>query len=577
MSARALAAVLGLLFLIVSMGGAHAAVEVRVEGVDEEAERNIRAFLQIVRLSADDDVRADRVRRAHRRAPEQIREALEPLGYYRPQVDSELKREEDRWLATYTVDPGDLLRFTEIDVRLTGEGVDDGAFRQAVDNLAIGEGDRVHHGRYEQAKRDLQSLAVRRGYFDARWEMRRLLVDPAAGRAEVALHMDTGPRYRYGAIAFEQDILDDDFLRRYLRFAEGDPYDRRDLLDLQFMLGDSDYFDAVDVVADRDGADTKRVPVRVQTEPRARDRYTWGIGWGTDTGARTRVGWERRRVNRQGHGFEVEGELAEVRRRFGVAYTIPLGRPDRERLILDARFRREEFGDGLSRTNEVGARRVRSYSRWQLTEGVLFERSRDTLGDFRETRQIIVPHLGLEQRQRDDAVYPSRAYRFNIDLRGSTRELASDVNFAQIRIGASWVRKILPRTRILTRGEWGASAVGEVGRLPLSQRFFTGGDATVRGFSYQSLGPRNEDGDVIGGRYLTTASIELERLVVGNWGAAIFTDAGNVANERRMSLEQSAGVGARWRSPVGMLRVDVAQSLTTDDSPRLHLSLGVDL
>lgn len=573
------AVVRGLLGLVLLLAAAATSggVDVRIEGVDGEAEENIRAFLQIARLPSDEATPRDRVRRLHRAAEEQIRQALEPLGYYGVEVEAELTGGPDEWMVVYTVDPGTPLRLTEVDIRLSGPGANDDALRRAVGDAPLRTGEPVHHGRYEQAKRELQTVAAQRGYFEASWETRRLQVNPEEGRATAVLHLATGPRYRFGDITFEQDSVDDAFIRRYLRFAEGDPFDRRQLLNLQYALSDSDYFQAVDVAADREAAEGRRVPVMIHAEPRPPNRYTWGIGWGTDTGARTRVRWERRLANRRGHRFDAEAELAEVRRRVGFAYTIPLERPQSERLVLNTSFRREELGDGIARTNEVGARRVRLYSHWQLTEGITFERSRDTLGGDRENRQIIVPSLSAEQRERNDPVYPSRAYRFNVDIRGATRELASDVNFARLRLGASWVREILPRTRILVRGEWGATAVGEFDRLPLSQRFFAGGDTSVRGFAYQSLGPRNDDGDVIGGRYLTTASIELERLIAGNWGAAVFADAGNVSADRRMSLEHAAGVGLRWRSPVGMLRVDVAQPLSTDDGPRLHLSLGVDL
>jgi translocation and assembly module TamA len=113
--------------------------------------------------------------------------------------------------------------------------------------------------------------------------------------------------------------------------------------------------------------------------------------------------------------------------------------------------------------------------------------------------------------------------------------------------------------------------------LPLSQRFFAGGDQSVRGFDYQALAPRNEDGDVIGGRYLAVASVELEQLLVGNWGAAVFTDHGNAVNDLDEDLRTSVGVGLRYRSPVGVFRLDVARATDGDESARLHLSLGVDL
>lgn len=552
-----------------------AAVEVRFEGVEDEAADNVRAFAEITRLSEDDELLGERVRRLHRLAPQQIREGLEPLGYYDAAVEGRLERDGDDWIATYRIDPGEPLTYDAVDIRLLGEGADDTAFAAAVDDIGLAADDRVHHGRYERAKRELESIASRRGYFEAEWETSRLRVEPEAGRASATLHLDTGPRYRYGDIALEQDVLDADFARRYLRFAPGDPFHRRDLLDLQFALSDTPYFSRVRVNAEREEATAGRVPITVEAEARPRNRYTWGIGWGTDTGARTRLGWESRRVNRRGHRFDAEAEIAEVRQRFGLAYTIPLARPDRERLVFDTAFRQEEFADNESEIAELGARRVRQFDRWEITEGLSYERSRDDIGDAVDTRRILVPRLAAEYSRRNDSVYPTRGYHFRAEMRGAREALGSDVDFTQVRLGAQWIEEVLPRTRILLRGEWGGTEVADVNRLPLSQRFFAGGDQSVRGFAFQDLGPRNDDGDVVGGRYLTTGSVELERLLFGNWGGAVFTDVGNVGAQPDLALEQSVGLGLRWRAPVGVLRLDVAEPITVDQSPRLHLSIGV--
>lgn len=559
---------------------ARAGVEVEILGVEDEALENIRAFLQIIDLvedDADDSAAPARVRRLHRRAPEQIREALRPLGYFDPSIESSLDGGPEDWIARYTVDPGEPARMRAVDVELIGAGKDDRAFRQRLEELGLAVGDRAHHGRYEEAKRELMTLATQRGYVEARWRENRLEVNPATRQARAILHLDTGPRYRFGEVTFEQDVLRQRFLRRYLTFEPGDPFDRRKLLDLQFALQDSEYFDAVDVSARRDRISERAIPVQVELEPRARDRYTWGIGFGTDTGVRTRASWERRRLNRRGHRLSAQVELAQIRSRFGMAYTIPLADPTRERFVLSADFREEEFGDGEAESTELRARRVRMWSGWQFTESILFESSRNEIGDRTDNQEILVPGVTLERRQVDDALYPRQGYRFLVETRAASRELGSDVGFAQVRVAGNWIQGLWPGTRLLTRAEWGGTKVDETDSLPLSQRFFTGGDTTVRGFDFQQLGPTNDDGEAIGGRFLTTASVEFEALIVGNWGAAVFTDVGNVSADRRIQLEQSVGVGLRWRSPVGMLRVDVAKPVSTDGSPRLHLSLGINL
>jgi len=144
-------------------------------------------------------------------------------------------------------------------------------------------------------------------------------------------------------------------------------------------------------------------------------------------------------------------------------------------------------------------------------------------------------------------------------------------------VGAEGVVGLWPDARLLLRGAFGAVDGADVDDLPLSQRFFAGGDNSVRGFDYQTLGPTNEQGQVVGGRFLTVASVELEQLIVRNWGAAVFVDSGNAMNDHGTGLRTAAGVGLRYRSPVGVFRVDVAKAVDGDESPRLHLSLGVDL
>jgi translocation and assembly module TamA len=188
-----------------------------------------------------------------------------------------------------------------------------------------------------------------------------------------------------------------------------------------------------------------------------------------------------------------------------------------------------------------------------------------------------MPGAGLSYSRFDDPIYATRGFRLGAYISGGTETFGSDVSFLRGRLQGDGVLRLWDGGRLLVRGEIGTVEVDDVDRLPLSRRFFTGGDDSVRGFDYQSLGPVNEDGDVVGGRHLAVGSIELEQLIAGNWGAAVFMDAGNAMNDWSVNLRRSAGVGLRYRSPVGMFRVDVAKATDGDESARLHLSLGVDL
>ncbi|HAI23845.1 MAG TPA: outer membrane protein assembly factor, partial [Alcanivorax sp.] len=118
----------------------------------------------------------------------------------------------------------------------------------------------------------------------------------------------------------------------------------------------------------------------------------------------------------------------------------------------------------------------------------------------------------------------------------------------------------------------------DVTELPASIRFFAGGDASVRGFAYESLGPLDNDGEVIGGRHLLVGSLEYDHPISEQWSLAVFTDAGNAFNNfDDYEIRHSAGFGVRWRSPLGPIRVDFARGIEEGREWRLHLSMGPDL
>ena len=575
--ARGVAWALALVLLALAPAVRADTVQVRIEGVSGPVLANVRAYLGIVQYTGEKGAEALRIRRLHQQAPGQIRTALRAFGYYRPRIHSTLKHGDGGWQATYRIDPGPRVHLRRVDVEIGGDARDDPAFANLRKNLPLQSGAPLNHADYETAKSRIMQLASARGYLDARWRRSVLQIDPAAGAADAILELDSGPRYAFGAIEFHQSFLDEDFLRRFLRFRPGDPFEADKLRELQYALDDSAYFRRVDVTAQRDRAHDGRVPIGVDLEPRARNRYTLGLGYGTDTGARVTAGWESRYLDRQGHSASVELQFAQISTSLTARYVIPLRKPSRDQIVLHASAGRQEIGDGRSYQYELGAQRVTTSGGWQRTFSLDFQRNRDVISGDHFSRDLVMPGVGLARSRYNDPVYATRGYRLALDLNGGTKTFGSDVSFLRGHIGVNYVRGILPDTRVLLRGELGAVHVGNVSDLPLSQRFFAGGDQSVRGFAYQSLGPKDDQGNTVGGRYLVVGSIELEHIFYGNWGAAVFTDAGNAMNDLSTPLRQSAGVGLRYRSPVGVFRVDLAKPLKGNEPARLHLGLEVDL
>jgi translocation and assembly module TamA len=173
-------------------------------------------------------------------------------------------------------------------------------------------------------------------------------------------------------------------------------------------------------------------------------------------------------------------------------------------------------------------------------------------------------------------VYPRDGLRWSLDLLGSVSPDASP--FAQALSETRWVHPAGGRGRWILRQQTGATLADQLSDLPLSKRFFAGGDNSVRGYAFQELGSRNAEGEVQGGRYLVTASAEFEQMLWRQWGAALFVDTGDAFDDSALDLKTAAGLGLRWRSPVGLLRLDVAQPVNDPEADwRLHLSLGSEL
>lgn len=553
------------------------AIGVDLEGIGGELADNARAFLTMTSLPAD--AAPARVRRAHRIAPGEIRKSLQPFGYYRPTIQGELDGEPGDWRVRYRVDPGPPTRITDLTVAVTGAGADDPRFRRVIEGGGLVEGQRLRHARYEDTKTRLQQAAYAGGYLDAEFAEHEIRVDPEAVSAEIRLILDSGPRYRFGEVAVRQDVLRDSLMQRYVGIRPGEPFAPQKLLDAQYALNDSGYFARVEIDVDKESAgENHRVPIVIVAEPRPERRYTIGAGFGTDTGPRGRAGVEWRRLNRRGHRAEVDLRASAVQTRLTSQYLIPVSNTSDDRYAIKGIFNQDEAGDGESELLVLGASRDKPLGGWQASAYVNFERETTRFADGADRTFLLTPGISTSRTQADDPLLPSRGWSLFADVHGSVEGAASDVTFLQGRLRGHGVVPVLPRVRLLLRGEIGANLADRLTELPASQRFFAGGDRSVRGYDYESLGERNDEAEVIGGRYLLTASAEIDWRVYGNWGAAAFYDMGNAADDPDMDLKRGVGVGVRWYSPIGPVRLDLAHPLDgDDDGVRIHFTLGPDL
>lgn len=580
-----------LLALALAMPSARAGVDVQVRGLGAEEENNV--YVQIGLLDYAKRVDADRskdapgydpdeVQRLFKQGEQDIRTALQPFGWYNPKIRSELRGAKPDWTAIYHVDAGPETDLTQVEVLLEGAGRDDAALDKVRERLRLHVGDRLRHERYEDAKQKLLEAAYGLGYLDAQFTRHELRVDVDQNQAQVALTLDTGPRWYFGEVTIEQDgKLDDAFLRRYLTIEPGAPFDPAKLLSTQFAFSDLDYFSTVEVQSQKDRADAqRRIPILIHTASKPRRVYKYGVGYGTDTGARALAGLEFRRLNREGHKLNLEVRPSQKISTAIADYKIPLGSVPGENLDLVAEGLNQDFQGINERLYSFGGGYTQLKGAWQRHYYLTYTNDNYSLPDEpRRTSILLTPGVSFSRTVANDPIFPRRGWFGFIDVHGASQaDQISDTDFIQSLLKLRGVLPLAHRLRLLGRAEEGATLVSGFDNLPPSQRFFAGGDDSVRGYGYRSLGPKNDHGRVIGGKYLTTGSLELDYEVWNPYGVAVFGDVGGADNAPNVKLHVGVGAGLRYRAPFGSIAVDLAHPLDRGESPvRLHIGVRVGI
>jgi translocation and assembly module TamA len=572
-------------------GPAQAEIEIEIPKVSEQIESNIRGFLSLTRYAERTDITPEVISRLQRRIVTEANRALEPLGYYEPKVEYRVEQKgEGKWKVTIAVTPGRPVRLSEVEIDIKGAGAAARALQELRETGDLKPGLRLNHGAYERVKGELVRTAKNEGYLDAALTSQELLIDRIERRATIKLVLETGERYYYGKIEVAQDVIHEDAMRRLLRMEEGDPYTLDSLLRTQYVLDDTQYFSLVDIDSADPDRTTRTVAVKVQAEPSRKHRFAVSLGYATDTEARGKFTWDNRRVNESGHRLKTEIIASSVLSEISVRYIIPVMDVALEKLEFSAIANEEELGDTFSEVYEIGGGLTQALGRWQR---VLFLRFSDETTTFPfdgvnpeyTTRQfLIIPGISYSTLPSYVVGGKLRPYNFYAELRGSPSSLGSEASFLQLRLQGERIFELAPLWRLRLRAEIGASWVPDFSDLPASQRFFAGGDRSVRGFDLNELSPPPEPvpgqptrtlDTSVGGRHLITGTIELERDLPKNFGVAAFYDIGNAFNEFGDPLEYSIGLGVRYHIAVASLGVDVAQPLSEPGrGPKLHLFLS---
>ncbi len=573
-AARIFASVAGLSLFV----AANTPAAVTFTGLPEALEKNARALMPLA--SAPCDAARFRVERLFRDSDVKLRDALEALGYYRFESRKKLSFDDSGcWSAAFNVELGEPVTLRNVRVAVIGEASNDGWIVQQSWLYRPATGSVLNHGEYERYKKWLVASVQSRGYFEAKLSTSVVTVDENLQNADIELEVASGPRYHFGQIEYSENVLQSELLSGYARFRAGDPYDANAIAELHESLSGSGYFGAVSIRAEPRGDSSHEVPVFVTLEPGLRQVYTIGAGFATDTGLQGRLGYTNRRLNDKGHQFDSRFFVSSVDSQISGTYRWPRGNPEDEWVDVFAGYQHKTTDTSRSDKVTLGVRVSRNRTpQWLETPYLNITGEDYRVGDQLDRSRLIIAGINWESTIGREISRIRSGRRMSLDIRGSLDKIGSDTTFLQLTGSTKWAIPLGESNRMLARADLGFTAKQDFDELPASVRYFAGGDNSVRGYGFETLGPVNEDGDVIGGSYLATFSIEIDRLISKKWSIAAFVDTGNAFDDFDVDFMTGIGLGLRWYSPLGPIRVDVAYPM---DDPtrnyRLHITLGPDL
>lgn len=544
-----------------------------VSGVEGDALENVSARLKINLRAANEGSEEDEVKNFYNRAPFEIKEALKPFGYFRPQITSKLVREgKDQWRAYFHIIPRDAVQVTEVVIHILGEGADDPEFQLLKNRLLQKLKSTLNVKHYEDAKQDLYELAEARGYFKSSVIESRISIDKERYQAQLYILFNTGNRYHFGPVIFSPTPLSDRFLQRYVQFKVGEPYSELKVERLEKDLSNSNYFQKVSIERQ---IGMEEVPIKVNLEPKKARQYVIGAGWGTDTLARGVFGINFRRLNSQGHQLRTEAIVSERRSTAKAIYIIPGKNPAIDQYRISASTQKLNENPGNANNEKLDISYITAYKKWHpiFSLGFLNERFQFTDFPVRQHEKLIIPSFSASRSYANDPLRPTKGYEINFNVRGADRRVLGKHSFSQIRLDLKGLYSLTTQQRVLLAGSVAKTNIDNIFHLPLSLQYFAGGPQSVRGYGFLHIGP---------GKCFTFLSGEFQRQIKGNLYFSVFYDVGSVSERFFKHLKRSPGVGLVYLSPIGDISLSVAAPLDKnfphkDKHVRIQFSMGSEL
>lgn len=577
-----------LLALLLSLSGITAAqaaepvLEYQVKGLEGNLRRNALAWLG----NPPDSVQARLNFLVTAR--ERVEDSLKALGYYNAKVSTSIKRTDPVWSLEISVDPGEPVLIRETTVQITGPALEDPRFQELLARVPFTKGDVFSHGDYDKFKSELLNLGQQRGYFDARLRQHRVEVNPASNTADILLLYESGPRFRFGPVDYDDTRLEPSLLAAIQPFHEGDYFEQSKLQELQAGLQRTGYFSGVLIKPEFDKVAEYQVPLKVALNPANSHGFDVGVGYSTDTQGRVSMVWRTPLINRYGHSQETRISWSEVNPSGRFVYSIPLHHPLNDVLHLAARVEDNEYGDQDSRQQEVSAQREMRGSRWLSSYSARLLEESWQVKNTQYSNIYVLPGISFSRSHRvGNIVDPASGFSQLYKIEAGSESLGSDVDLLRATANFSYILTPWPDHRLVARAALGAVFISGPDRRNLapSLGFFAGGSQSIRGYAYQSLGKEIEalrdNGTpqtlTVAADRLLTGTLEYQYYFTPQWRGALFVDAGDAFEDGNFEAKYGPGFGVHYLSPVGAVRLELANGVSENRGDwRLVFNIGAE-
>lgn len=569
-----------------------AELKINIKGTSPELTNIIRNDLHLHQATSESKLTTSRIKNLFHLAEEQITATLEAKGYYSSSIHSSLNLqpdtipEQEKWLAVFIINPGKVTKISDINIEITGPGATNPKLKQLLKTPKLIPGNTITHENYEDTKDDLLADLNALGYLQASFEENIIEINRNDYIANIKFKIYTGEQYVFGKVTFNKTSYPYDFLIKFAPFHPGDAYELEKLIEFQSNLEGSDLFSKIrfDTINNLSDPNNTVVPIHVRLDQKLNNRYSGSVGYGTDTGFRGSLAWLHRRADTEGHKVFTSILASQVRSIAQLNYIIPGSHPATDKYILGVLGQVEKFEELYSRKAEISGNKIMKRGKLESMYGIWYftETFRIVHGDPTINKKYLLPTakwVWTDAKTTDEFEFGTRC---DIRIRGGIQGVMSDNSVGEIEANAKKIFPMTQQMRLLLRTNLGAVASHSFDLLPPSLRFFAGGDESVRGYAYNSLGPLADPGDpdsTTGGRYLFIASGEIEHKLYEKISGVVFFDAGNTALSMKMPLALGTGVGIRYKTPVGKFRLDLAKPLNTvvNKHWRVHVNFGTDL